>query len=202
VGNHESALREYLDPTGKRSAVKVACCVWDGGTAVKPDLSLPLTRRYRVQTWRTFRMSPRKHDVQQVLRPSVGCPCDPSGYPAQLGQGPTKGSPQHNASTIRAVRVRIRLNSDDGMQWQTPRCATPTTNHRHAARSGNQQGRLPFRRASPLRTHPVLTRRGAYHVAWLGKPSRSNCSAGAPTVAKNSPASSFSRSTTSGCVCI
>jgi len=30
MGNHESALREYLGPTGKRSAVKVACCVWDG----------------------------------------------------------------------------------------------------------------------------------------------------------------------------
>src|SRR2546430_12452323 len=28
MGNHKSALREYLDPTGKRSAVKVACCVW------------------------------------------------------------------------------------------------------------------------------------------------------------------------------
>jgi len=47
VGNHESALREYLDPTGKRSAVKVACCVWDGGTAVKPYLSLPCAEEIR-----------------------------------------------------------------------------------------------------------------------------------------------------------
>jgi len=41
VDNHESALREYWDRPGKRSAVKVACCVWNGGKAVKPDLSLP-----------------------------------------------------------------------------------------------------------------------------------------------------------------
>ena len=39
---HESALREYLDPTGKRSAVKVARCVWKGGKAVRPYLSLLL----------------------------------------------------------------------------------------------------------------------------------------------------------------
>jgi len=39
VGNHESALREYGDPTGKRSAVKVACCVWGGGKAATPYLS-------------------------------------------------------------------------------------------------------------------------------------------------------------------
>jgi len=42
VGDHESALREYLDPTGKRSAVKVACCVWGGGKAARPYLSLHL----------------------------------------------------------------------------------------------------------------------------------------------------------------
>ena len=41
VGNGDSALDEYLHPTGKRSAVKVARSVWSGGKAVKPYLSLP-----------------------------------------------------------------------------------------------------------------------------------------------------------------
>jgi len=47
MGNHESALRKYLDPTGKRSAVKAARSVWDGGTAVKPNLSLPFAEEIR-----------------------------------------------------------------------------------------------------------------------------------------------------------
>jgi hypothetical protein len=36
-----SALSEYTGPTGKRSAVKVARSVWNGGKAAKPYLSLP-----------------------------------------------------------------------------------------------------------------------------------------------------------------
>ena len=50
VGDHESALREYLDPTGKRSAVKVACCVWGGGKAARPYLSLHLDRERGLKT--------------------------------------------------------------------------------------------------------------------------------------------------------
>ena len=40
VGNSESARSEYLGPTGKRSAGKLACSVWSGGKAVRPYLSL------------------------------------------------------------------------------------------------------------------------------------------------------------------
>jgi len=40
VGNYESALREYLDPTGKRGAGKLACPVWSGGKIVRSYLSL------------------------------------------------------------------------------------------------------------------------------------------------------------------
>ncbi len=40
VGNHESALREYLDPTGKRGTGKLACPVWSGGQIVRSYLSL------------------------------------------------------------------------------------------------------------------------------------------------------------------
>ncbi len=45
MGNHESALCEYLDPTGKRSAVKVACCVWSRGKIARSYLSLEFTDR-------------------------------------------------------------------------------------------------------------------------------------------------------------
>lgn len=40
VGNYSSALEEYIGPTGKRSAVKVACSVWSRGKAVRPYLLL------------------------------------------------------------------------------------------------------------------------------------------------------------------
>ena len=40
AGNSESARSEYLGPTGKRSAGKLACSVWSGGKAVRPYLSL------------------------------------------------------------------------------------------------------------------------------------------------------------------
>ncbi len=54
---HESALREYVDPTGKRSAVKVACCVWKGGKAVRPYLSLLTAKIYQsaqIYNFQTF----------------------------------------------------------------------------------------------------------------------------------------------------
>jgi hypothetical protein len=41
VGADESALGQYVGPTGKPGAVKVARPVWSGGKAVKPYLSLP-----------------------------------------------------------------------------------------------------------------------------------------------------------------
>ena len=40
VGNDKSARSKYDGPTGKRSAVKVACSVWSGGKAASPYLSL------------------------------------------------------------------------------------------------------------------------------------------------------------------
>jgi hypothetical protein len=43
VDTGESTLSESTGPTGKRSAVKVARSVWNGGKAVKPYLSLPIT---------------------------------------------------------------------------------------------------------------------------------------------------------------
>ena len=40
VGNDESARAQYLGPTGKRGAGKLARPVWSGGKAVRPYLSL------------------------------------------------------------------------------------------------------------------------------------------------------------------
>ena len=41
IGDDEAALAQYVGPTGKPGAVKVARPVWSGGKAVKPYLSLP-----------------------------------------------------------------------------------------------------------------------------------------------------------------
>src|SRR6476659_6112289 len=45
VGDDQPALTQYVGPTGKPGAVKVARPVWSGGKAVKPYLSLPFAIR-------------------------------------------------------------------------------------------------------------------------------------------------------------
>ena len=74
VDNHKSALREYGDPTGKRSAVKVACCVWGGGKAETPYLSRqngPFGEHELSTPWDLARM-PLITAIQRILGHSPG----------------------------------------------------------------------------------------------------------------------------------
>jgi len=72
IGDDESALAQYVGPTGKPGAVKVARPVWSGGKAVRPYLSLPFhTIPHRMLTGKTdvvrsFCMSGVRADMQKL----------------------------------------------------------------------------------------------------------------------------------------